>query len=379
VNRERCIELLGKLVSIDSVNPSLSPDHGGEEEIAGFLFDFLKKKGLDVEEQTVKGNRHNIIGRITGREEGPALLFVAHMDTVGVDEMTIPPFHPRVEGNKLFGRGSADTKGGMTAVLMAIENLVKHLPRKGELIFAATVDEEYEARGAETLVKKIKADGAVVMEPVNMTVVIGHKGFLWYEFKVGGRAAHGSDYEGGIDSIVLTGKLLGELARMNERLQSNVHPLVGPPSLHASQIVGGEGWSTYPALCTLRVERRTIPGEESETVKKEFEGLVNRLRREGIQISGKAVFHRDPTMIGEGEKIVQCIRSSARSLGIECPIGGMGAWPEAGILNKSGIPSVVFGPSGCKGHEAEEFVLIDSVIDCARVLEGTFRRFAELS
>lgn len=379
MNREHCIELLGKLVSIDSVNPSLSPDHEGEDEIAAFLFDFLSSKGVEVEEQTVTGNRRNIIARIAGREEGATLLAVAHMDTVGVEGMTIPPFQPRVEGNRLFGRGSADTKGGMAAVLMAIESLIKHPPRKGELIFAATVDEEYEARGAEALVNKVRADSAVVMEPVDMKVVIAHKGFLWYEFKVEGRAAHGSDHEHGIDSIMLMGKLLQRLAEMNERLRSSVHPLVGPPSLHASRIEGGEGWSTYPSLCTLMVERRTVPGETAEDVKRAFEELISALRQEGVQISGEAVFHRDPTMISEEEKIVQCIRSSARSLGIECPVGGMGAWPEAGILNQSGIPSVVFGPSGCKGHEADEFVLIDSVVDCAGVLEVTFRRFLESS
>jgi acetylornithine deacetylase len=377
LNRERCVDLLADLISIDSVNPSLSPGHRGEGELADYLLRLLKSMGLEVEEQEVQGERRNILGTLTARLEGPRLLLVSHMDTVGVESMTIPPFRPRLEGDRMFGRGSSDNKGGMTALLMALEEIVDHPPERGEVVFAATVDEEYQALGVEKLIHEVKADGALVMEPVDMRIVIAHKGFVWQEFEVVGRAAHGSDHAYGIDSIMGMGSLLLELARMNEQLMRVTHPLLGPPSLHASQIWGGEGWSTYPAICRLRVERRTVPGETEEAIAEEFKRLAASLRGEGIDISTETVFSREATETEEGERVVRCLRDSARSTGFDCPIAGMSAWPEAGALNQAGIPSVVFGPGGCMGHEANEFVRVGSVLDCATVVRETIMNFLD--
>jgi len=324
-----------------------------------------------------RGERHNILGTLTARVEGPRLLLVSHIDAVGVESMSIPPFRPRLEGDRMFGRGSSDNKGGMTALLMALEGIIDHPPERGEVVFAATVDEEYQALGVEKLIQEVKADGAIVMEPVDMKIVIAHKGFVWQEFEVVGRAAHGSGHTYGIDSIMGMGSLLLELVQMNEQLMRVTHPLLGPPSLHASQIWGGEGWSTYPALCRLRVERRTVPGEIEEVVAEDFKRLAASLRGEGIGISTETVFSREVTETDEGERVVRCLRDSARSLGLDCPTAGMSAWPEAGALNQAGIPSVIFGPGGCMGHKANEFVRVGSVLDCAMVVRETIMSFLD--
>ena len=190
-------------------------------------------------------DRSNLIARVGGG--GRRLLIVSHMDTVGVNGMTIPPFQPVVEDDCLYGRGSADTKGGMTASLLALERLHEAAePLNGEVIFAATVDEEFEARGIERLVEEVEADGALVMEPVNMTAVIAHKGFAWLEFEVRGRAAHGSDVDLGIDAIAGVGNLLDGLKELDENLRRIKHQNLGSPSLHASRVWGGEGGPPTP-------------------------------------------------------------------------------------------------------------------------------------
>jgi len=372
MERDALITLLGELVSIDSVNPSLSPTHRGEWELGDFLVDRLRSLGFDTKRQEVEEGRFNVIGR-SGR--GKTLLIVAHMDTVGVDSMTIPPFKPSVIGDRLYGRGSADTKGGMAAALMAIETVLLEDDLRGELVFAATVDEEYEAKGAEALMREIDAEGALVMEPVGLRPVIAHKGFAWQEFQVFGRAAHGSDPAKGIDAIMRTGRLLEKLKALDRSLMRRSHPLLGSPSLHASQIEGGEGWSVYPSICGLRVERRTLPAETREMVDAEFNQIVDELQEEGIVSRTEMRFFREGTEVDEGEEIVRSLMRAMVAEGMDCSLAGMGAWPEAGILNRSGIPSVVFGPSGCRGHEADEYVDIDSVRRCARVLRLAIRDF----
>lgn len=374
MKEDSVIELLSDLVSIDSVNPSLSPDHPGEREIADFLESWLEDRGVPFEEQPVIGGRCNIVARLG--EGDRKLLIVSHMDTVGIDCMTIPPFEPRIDGDLLYGRGSADTKGGMTAALLALEDLLRTGPDlDGEVIFAATVDEEHEAKGVEELAKEVRADAALVMEPVDMRAVIAHKGFAWMEFDVFGRAAHGSDVSMGVDAIIRCGALIERLGAIERDLSRRHHELLGPPSLHASEISGGEGWSTYPAFCRLRAERRTLPEETEEDVREEISETISSLEEEGIEIEGRLIFFRKGTEISPQEMVVRSLMAAASARGINIPLGGMAAWPEAGILNQSGIPSVVFGPSGCRGHESVEFVSIDSVVACSKIIREMIPTF----
>lgn len=372
---DNLIDLLKKLVSIESVNPSLAPSGKGEEEIATFIGDYLSSIGANVKMQKVIDARSNVIGVLQGEEDKGKLLIVAHMDTVGVDSMIIPPFEPTIEGNRLYGRGSADDKSGVAIALEVLTRLSKKRHFKGELIFAATVDEEFEAKGIEKLVADIKADAAIVMEPVDLKIIIAHKGFLWQEFIVKGRAAHGSDFIGGIDAIFNASRLINEIVKLNETLMRKCHPLLGAASLHASEIHGGEGWSTYPSKCILKVERRTLPDETEQSIEMEFDAIVRKLESEGIVIDTEKKFFRPATEISRNERIVQALIEAFTDLGITPQVSGMAPWPEAGVLNLSGIPSVVFGPSGCKGHEAGEFVEIDSVLKCADILERAVEMF----
>lgn len=376
IDRDGFVRLLKDLISIDSVNPCLSPAHRGEAEIGRYVADRLSRDGVAVRFQDVVGDRRNVIGRIDGGREGKKLLVVAHMDTVGVDTMAIPPFEPVIVGDRMYGRGSSDTKAGLAAML-SLASIMSGERREmgGELTVAATVDEEYRAEGIEALVNDIEADAAIVMEPTGMVAIIAHKGFAWQEFRVAGRAAHGSDYEGGVDAIMRAGRLLAELSALNESLKKRTHPLLGPPSLHASQIDGGEGWSTYPASCLLTVERRTVPSETKKRVKEEFLGIVDRLADEGIVVQTEMHFFRPASEIPPDEEIVRCLQGAGEQVGFEIPTGGMAAWPEAGPLNQAGIPSVVFGTKGCKGHEANEFVDLSSAIECGNVLLACVRRF----
>src|SRR6185503_6723992 len=138
----------------------------------------------------------------------------------------------------------------------------------GKIVLALTADEEYESVGTRTMLERgVRADAAIVGEPTRLEVMPAHRGFVWIEVVVAGRAAHGSRWDLGVDAIRNAGLLLAELDRVDaEELPGRTHPLLGRASLHASTIEGGIGMSTYPDRCVLRLERRTLPGETGDDV-----------------------------------------------------------------------------------------------------------------
>jgi acetylornithine deacetylase len=182
-------ELLGQLVAIDSVNPTLVPGGAGEAEIARFVAGWLERNGVAVEYHDLGDGRANVIGRVPGRGHGRALLLNAHLDTVGIGGDA--GLSPRVEGNRLYGRGALDMKGSLSVIMLVAAAVAKH-PLAGDVIVTAVADEEAYSIGTEAVAKTVTADAAIVAEPTEVQVVVAHKGFVWLEVATDGVAAHGS-------------------------------------------------------------------------------------------------------------------------------------------------------------------------------------------
>jgi acetylornithine deacetylase len=363
------LSLLRDLVSIDSVNPSLVPGAAGEGAIAGRIASELRTMGLDVEVEEVDPGRPNVVGVLEGRERGRALMFCGHIDTVGVDGMDAP-FDPVVRDGRLYGRGAQDMKGGVAAMIGAVREVAPAWTR-GRLIVACVVDEEYASRGADALVQRWRADAAVVTEPTDLQIAVGHKGFAWVEVIVKGRAAHGSRPREGRDAILRMGRLLGRLERLDRELQSRPpHPIMGTGSLHASIITGGRELSSYPDRCALQLERRTIAGENSAGALAEVERLLADLRREDDEFAGSArlMFGRPPYELPAAHELPRALERALVALNRPPVVGGMTFWTDAAILGHAGIPSVLFGPGGAGLHGREEYVLVDDVLMCREVL-----------
>src|SRR5438309_928407 len=206
------IQFLRDLIAINSVNPSLVHEAAGENEIATAIAAKLRAGSVDVKIEQVVPDRANVFGVLEGKQEGRSLMWCGHMDTVGVAGME-SPFDPIEKEGRIYGRGSQDMKGGLAAMIGAILELSRNggLPA-GRLILAAVVDEEYASIGAEALVRTWKADAAVVGEPTDMKIAVGHKGFQWVEVMTEGIAAHGSRPADGRDAIVRMGRVLSRSA-----------------------------------------------------------------------------------------------------------------------------------------------------------------------
>lgn len=374
------IKLLRDLVAIDSVNPSLVPGAAGEAQIAQAVAAHLRSIGLDIEQQEVAPGRSNVIGVLEGRTPGRSLMLCGHIDTVGVEGMAAP-FDPVERDGRLYGRGSQDMKGGVAAMIDAARHVAQNGGlRAGRLLVAAVVDEEYASLGADALVTRWRADAAVVTEPTDLQIAIGHKGFAWFEIETKGRAAHGSRPLDGRDAILRMGRVLHELEALDRRLQAaSPHPLMGTASLHASVIEGGRELSSYPDRCALKLECRTVSGETEADVTREIEAILARLRRADadFEASLTPLFARPSYELAADHDLPRALskaRQEASAAGGGDPaFVGMSFWTDAAVLGSAGIPSVLFGPGGAGLHSVEEYVEVQDVLRCRDALAALAR------
>lgn len=380
VDRTFVVDLLKDLVATNSVNPALGRGPG-ELALSNLIYDRLVSiGGLQVRRQPVDG-RSNVIAILRGPGGGRSLMLNGHMDTVGVDGMTIEPFEPSIENGRLHGRGACDMKGALAAMIGALKALVDSGMRlRGDIIFTAVVDEEYKSIGTKKLVEEYVADAAIVGEPTEMRVATAHKGFVWIEIETKGRAAHGSVPEKGVDAIAHTAKVVSRLENLQEGLRARVHPLLGSPRIHMSAIEGGSNWSIIPEHCLLRVERRTLPGESASSVIGEVEEILRGVRQEVVDFNATArsVYDMPPLETSSDEVIVQMLQKAlAEVRGTETPPIGVPYWTDGALLSKlASIPTCIYGPGDIGvAHSADEYISLEDVINSAEAYRGISEEF----
>ncbi|MDB4882020.1 MAG: acetylornithine deacetylase or succinyl-diaminopimelate desuccinylase [Gemmatimonadetes bacterium] len=371
--------LAASLVRIDSRNPSLAPGAPGEAPCVALLRDVLDAWGFRTEVHDAAPGRPNLVARIGGATGGRSLMFSGHLDVVGVEGMVHAPFTGTVADDRLYGRGATDMKGGIGAMCAAAWRAAGH-GLTGEIIVAATADEEYESIGTRAMLEQgVRADAAIVGEPTCLDIMPAHRGFVWVEVEVSGRAAHGSRWDIGVDAIRHAGLLLAELDRVDaEELPLRVHPLLGRGSLHASLIDGGIGMSTYPDRCVLRLERRTLPGESGADVVAEVERACDavRARRTSFSAAVRLLMAQGPSDVAEDAPIVRELGVGLRGCGEAVRVSGMSAWTDAALLNAAGIPAVCFGPGDISlAHAAEEYIPLTEIDRATAVLAAVAQRW----
>jgi len=373
VSRSDVLEILQELIRTPSVNPSIAPHEAcGEEAIGKVAQQWLETNGVKSWLEEAAPGRPNVVAEV-GIGEGPTIVFCAHLDTVGTAGMTIPPFEPRLDGNRVYGRGSYDMKGSAAAVMAGAAALARE-DFRGKVLIALVADEEYASIGAQDFVKRHKADACVLTEPSEGRLILAHKGFVWAEIVTKGRAAHGSRWDLGVSAIAKMAKIISALEEFDkEQLRKRTHPLIGSASQHCSLIRGGSGLSTYAEECTLQIERRTLPGETPESVMEELENII---RSTGEVGQLRTMMHRPPLTCDPNATIASSVAAAAVAVTGHAPeVAGVSYWMDAALFASAGIPTVNYGPSGAGAHEAVEWVDINSAVTTANVLVEAARTF----
>ena len=372
IDRQYATETLTRLVQINSINPTLAPGAPGEKEIAEFIAGSLRGCGLTAEIFEPQAGRTSVLGRLKGSGGGRNLMLNAHCDTVDVRGMA-EPFSGAIREGRLYGRGAYDMKGSLAACMAAAKALKEAGTNlRGDVLVAAVADEEYGSLGTSDLITRVKVDGAIVTEPTALEVCLAHKGYLWIEVVVEGRAAHGSKFELGIDANMKMGLFLARLNELEVALRTRKpHRLVGPPSLHAAMLNGGAGLSTYAPSCTLQIERRTVPGETEAQATAEIQAIVDVLSDSDMDFCAtvRTYLVRDPFEVEEDAAIVGAVdRAAAKVRGHRAKHIGDTPWMDAALLQAAGVETVVLGTTGAGAHADVEWVDVESVIKLAEIL-----------
>jgi acetylornithine deacetylase len=380
IARGDAVALARALIKIDSRNPTLAPGSPGEGECARALASVLDDWGFSVEVTDSPPGRSNVIARI-GPSDAPTLMLNGHLDVVGVEGMVHEPFSADVRDNRIYGRGSADMKGGLAAMCVAALAAAGS-GAKRQILVTAVADEEYESLGMRALLDSgVRAEAAIITEPTRLAICPAHRGFAWIDVALRGRAAHGSRYDIGVDAITHAGLLLAELDRMEQTRGSGpLHPLLGRGSLHASTIHGGVGFSTYPERCDLAIERRMLPGEPIEKALREIADACERVKRERPDFDARVTLSTAqlPSDVPPDAPIVSRLRGALERENVSVRIEGLSAWTDAALLNEAGIPTICFGPGDIGlAHAAEEFVPIEEIGVATRVLTRVVREWCE--
>ncbi len=376
LERGDAVGLARALIGVDSRNPSLVPGAPGEQEAARLLAGVLEAWGFRVDVHEAAPRRPNVVARL-GAAGGRTLMFNGHLDVVGVEGMKHAPFDALERDGRLYGRGSADMKAGI-ATMCAAAALAGDGLTHGEVIVAAVADEEYASRGTRALVERgIRADAAIVTEPTGLAIMPAHRGFVWVELAFHGRAAHGSRYDVGVDAIRHAGLVLAELDALDAGpLARRTHPLLGHASLHAALISGGQGMSTYPDRCELKIERRTVPGETPSGVMAEIETACARVRerRPELRVDLALLLAQSPSDVAPDAPVARALRDALDHQAVPVRVEGMSAWTDCAILNDAGIPAICFGPGDIAlAHGPEEYVEIEQIQQATAVLERMAR------
>lgn len=372
------IELTTKLVSINSVNSSLIPGAAGEGEIADYCMRWFEHHDFEAHRLESIPGRPSVVGVLKGSGDGKSLMLNGHIDTVTLAGYDGDPLNPKIEDGKLYGRGSFDMKSGVAAMMSAAAQAKAH-KLAGDVIICCVADEEYASMGTAEVLEHFTADAGIVTEPMSMEPTLWHKGFIWMDVIIHGRAYHGSRPEFGIDAIAKAGHFLAALDELATEMNSREgHPRLGPGSIHASIIQGGEEASSYPAECRITVERRTVPGETPEQVEAELTDILDELviKVPDFFYSVEMGLVRQPFEAGEQSEITQCVLRHAESvLGKKPNLRAEPFWTDASLLDQAGIPCLLFGADGYGAHAAEEWVDMKSVQQLTDVLTGVIGDF----
>jgi len=372
IDRGDVVLLLCDLVRIPSVNPRMGSGTG-EQEIARFLTERLRGLGLTPSVVEVQPGRPNILATRPGRPGGRHLLFEAHTDTVSPAHDQADPFLPRLDGERLYGRGACDTKASLAAMCLAFESILAVPERAAQISLAFLMGEEIGLEGARHLAASgFRADGAVIGEPTGLDVVVAHKGVLCWRMTTVGKSADSANPELGRNAIGLMAHVVRALEeRLIPGLARRSHPLLGSPTLSVGRIEGGLSANVVPDRCTIDVDRRFLPGETWAGIRAEVEAVLADLAPgvPDLAVTIEQPYLENGSLETPPEAaVVRLAQEAVQRIDGRHPLRGVPYGTDAGPLAAAGTPCVVLGPGQiAQAHTSTECVEIQQVVKAAAI------------
>ncbi|HJR37476.1 MAG TPA: M20/M25/M40 family metallo-hydrolase [Nocardioidaceae bacterium] len=378
------VDLTAELVAIDTTNPALVPGSPGEAPAVDHLVRRLTSAGFRTEVIDAAG-RPSLLAWHTGSRPGRTLVLDGHLDVVGAGAMP-HPFEPRVDGDRMTGRGTCDMKAGIAAMVVAAEEAARR-DTAGTVVLALVADEEYDSVGTEAVLPALaelglSPDGCIVGEPTWLDLASAHRGYAVVEVTLRGTAAHSSQPELGVNALTHLGRLLGYVERSHATVCSGApHPALGHGSWTATVAHAGEAPFTVPDRATTVLERRTVPGESAAAALDDVRTMLAELTAadETVSADARLVTWRDAWELGTDPataRLLGLFESALPRHGGAAPARvGFPYWMESAMWQAAGIPTVVCGPAGGGLHADDEWVDLAQVRCYARALVDVVEGF----
>ena len=363
--RDEIIFILKKLVQIPSENPP-----GTTKEIVNFLIADVLKKEQGFQNQVIVSMKngvelHNLVSTIgNGKEK---IILSGHFDVVPAGDAAqwkYPPFSAKIENGRLYGRGSADMKGGIAFLIGVIKTLSK-IPDFFEmytLVFVGTADEEAGMAGSVTLSNLGVMEDSIlliIVEPTALKIGIGEKGLLWVKLKIKGKSAHGSTPHEGINAIEGALKLIPQLY---DCLEEKTNVILGKSTLNIGRISGGTAINIVPDQAILDLDYRIIPEQDHTSLIDNLKNLQKHTYSIDIEITNKL----PALQTDANHPFIQNLKNISKS-----EVLGLSYATDAAhlISVNNPIPFVIFGPGDPNNiHKIDEYIELEQVFQATEYL-----------
>jgi len=379
VQEAELVEYCREMVRIKSVNPP-----GDEMAMAEYVANVLKSIGLEVKLLKHSSSRASVLAILRGSGQVPALLYSAHLDTVplGAEQWIHEPFAAETLDGKIWGRGSADMKGGLAALLVMAKIMANSgLSIKGDLIFAITAGEEVDSLGAKSVASYPDlgpVQAIIVPEPSYNDIYIAEKGALWLEISTYGKTAHGSMPALGKNAVMMMVELIKGLENFFIPFES--HAMLGGFSMSINTISGGIKTNVVPDRCVVSIDMRTVPGQDHHDIMARFQGLIKDLGKHDpdFKASIEITNDRPPIETSPKEPVVKMMVDIVADITGELPIPkGVNYYTDAATLAPAfKAPMIICGP-GHPGlaHQPNEHVEIEKLVQAAKIYTAATHQF----
>ena len=327
-------------------------------EAAGFVKGWLEARGIEAERDEVRGLP--VVKAEVGPESGPTVVLHGHLDVV---PGLAGQFEPRIEGDRLYGRGAYDMKGAIAAMLLTVASMRDQDRVRVRLGIVGDEESEEEAeRGSDHLVDSgFTGDFAITGEPTDLHIGVEAKGVLALRLEVGGRSAHGATPWLGENAVLNAIDVFRSIESLPFARHSS--ELFDRPSINLGRIWGGDALNKVPDLCVIDVDIRHLPDQDPSAILEQVRGIP------GIGVT--SLLTRPPATVDRDSVFVQALRAAAAAHhhGEPMSVGRDGASDAVSFL-RVGVPAVEFGPVGDGHHGPEEWVSISSLETYRQALDS---------
>jgi len=351
----------------------------GELAAAEVIAAHFDRHGVDCRIDRWQESRANVVAHVKSTGRRPALLFICHLDVVspGEEPWTHSPFEAHEADGKVYGRGAVDMKGGTTAAIAAICDLIDAgVQLQGDIVFAATAGEETDSVGIKRFMQEVdwlgKPVGVIVPEPTDFAVVTAHRGLLWLDIATMGKAVHSSAPQRGVNAIMSMKRVLDILEHF--KIACEPHPLLGPCSRSVNTIAGGEGRNIVPDRCTISLDIRTLPGQDHDAIQYDIGCLLAQLKADVPQFDSTLSVYRSVEAL-ETDPECEFIKTFCAAVEVDMT-NAIGYTTDAPHVAGLGAPAVIYGP-GKPGlcHQVNEHIDLADVESAAAFYRTVIQRF----